>query len=104
LVVRGFSRDIRVVDAFFVVYESLVSVTLKWVRKYWSARGITGHKSAGPLRVCVNIADCCDPSSAGTLTCIKSLKMFYESTFATVSEQFAIADRFFLFGDDDYDW
>jgi hypothetical protein len=59
----------------------LVCRTLKWVRKYWSARGITGHKSAGPLRACVNIADCCDPSSAGTLTCIKSLKMFYESTF-----------------------
>jgi hypothetical protein len=22
--------------------------TLKWVRKYWAARGISGHESTGP--------------------------------------------------------
>jgi hypothetical protein len=26
----------------------LVCRTLKWVRKYWSARGMSGHKSVGP--------------------------------------------------------
>jgi hypothetical protein len=24
--------------------------TLKWVRKYWSARGMSGHESVGPLK------------------------------------------------------
>jgi hypothetical protein len=27
-----------------------------------------GTKVLGPLRVCVKVAKCCDPSSAGTLT------------------------------------
>jgi hypothetical protein len=26
-----------------------------------------------PLRACVKVVDCCDPSSIGTLTCAKSL-------------------------------
>jgi hypothetical protein len=39
-----------------------------------------------PLRACVKVADYCDPSSAGTLTCIKSLETCIESAFATVSE------------------
>jgi hypothetical protein len=29
-----------------------------------------------PLRECVKVADCCDPSSVGTLTCVKSLATF----------------------------
>jgi hypothetical protein len=39
-----------------------------------------------PLRACVKVVDCCDPSYAGTLTCIKSLETFCESVFATVHE------------------
>jgi hypothetical protein len=38
-----------------------------------------------------------DPSSAGPLTFIRMIEMFVESALATVSERFAIADRFFLF-------
>jgi hypothetical protein len=38
-----------------------------------------GRASAGPLRACVKIADCYDPSSAGTLTYAKSLVMCVES-------------------------
>jgi hypothetical protein len=45
----------------------------------------------------VKVVDYCDPSSAGTLTCVKSLEMFCDSTFGTISERFAIADCFFLF-------
>jgi hypothetical protein len=64
------------VDAFFVVYESLVFVLslydLKWARKCWSTRGMIGHTSAGPLRACVKVVDYCDPSSTGILTCAKS--------------------------------
>jgi hypothetical protein len=60
--------------------------TSKWVQKYRSARGMSGHESAGPLTACVKVADCCDPSFAGTVTCVKSLETFCESSFATVSE------------------
>jgi hypothetical protein len=49
----------------------------------------------------VKVADCYDPSSAGKPTCTKSLVMCVESSFATVSEQFAIADCFLCFGEDD---
>jgi hypothetical protein len=38
--------------------------------------GMSGHKSAGPLRACVKVADYSDPTSTGTLTCIKSLETF----------------------------
>jgi hypothetical protein len=30
-------------------------------------------KVLDPLRVCVNVVECYDPSSAGTLTCVKML-------------------------------
>jgi hypothetical protein len=45
----------------------------KWVRKCWSARGMIRHTSAGPLRACVKVVDCCAPSSAGKQTRAKSL-------------------------------
>jgi hypothetical protein len=32
-------------------------------------------KVLGPLRACVKVADCCDPSFTSTLICVKSLKM-----------------------------
>jgi hypothetical protein len=54
-------------------------------------------KVLDPLRACVKVVVYCDPSSAGTLTCIKLLETFCESAFATLSERFAIADCFFLF-------
>jgi hypothetical protein len=37
---------------------------------------MSGHASAGPLRACVKVTDYCDPSSAGTLTCVESLETF----------------------------
>jgi hypothetical protein len=57
-------------------YLCLACRTLKWVWKYWSARGLSGHESAGPLRACVKVADYYDPTFVGTLTCIKSLETF----------------------------
>jgi hypothetical protein len=62
---------------------------------------MSGHKSVGPLSSYVKVADCYDPSSIGTLICVKSLEMFWESAFAPISNQFVIADHFFLFGEDD---
>jgi hypothetical protein len=41
------------------------------------------------------------PSSAGTLTCAKSLETMCDCARATVSERFALADHFFSFGEDD---
>jgi hypothetical protein len=32
-----------------------------------------GTKVLDPLRACVKVADCCDPSSVDTLTCVKML-------------------------------
>jgi hypothetical protein len=43
-------------------------------------------KVLDPLRACVKVVDCCDPSSAGTLTYVKSLETCVKSAFATVSE------------------
>jgi hypothetical protein len=56
-----------------------------------------GHASAGPLGACVKVTDCCDPFSTGILTYVKPLELCVESTFATVSERFAITVRLFLF-------
>jgi hypothetical protein len=36
------------------------------------------------LRECVKVADCCDPTSTDTLTCVKMIEMCVESTFTTV--------------------
>jgi hypothetical protein len=49
--------------------------------KNWSARGMSGHESAGPLRARVKVADYCGPSYVGTLTYVKSLETFCESAF-----------------------
>jgi hypothetical protein len=57
-------------------------------------------KVLDPLRACVKVADCCDPSSIGTLTCVKMIETCVESAFATVCVRFTIADRFFCFGED----
>jgi hypothetical protein len=45
----------------------------EWARKCWSAKGMSGHESVGPLKSIFN------PSSAGTLTCVKSLATMFES-------------------------
>jgi hypothetical protein len=60
-----------------------------------------GHVSASPLRACVKVANYCDPSSVSTLTYVKMIETCVESVFATVCMRFAIADRFFCFGEDD---
>jgi hypothetical protein len=58
------------------------------------------HTSASPLEAGVKVADYCDPSSVGTLTHAKSLVICVESAFATMSEQFIIADCFLCFDED----
>jgi hypothetical protein len=84
----------------FAVYEVwclCLLVGLEVGTKGWSARGVIGHASFGPLRARVKVANCCDPYSVGTLTCVKLLLTCVESVFATVSKQFAIADCCLLF-------
>jgi hypothetical protein len=65
-----------------------------WAHKCWSARGMSGHESVGPLKGIFY------PSSTGTLTFTGSIETCVESDFATISEQFRIADSFFCFGED----
>jgi hypothetical protein len=57
---------------------------MQWVRKYhW------------PMR------DLFYSSSVGTLICIKLLEMMCECACATIPKRFALAYRFFSFGEDD---
>jgi hypothetical protein len=44
-----------------------------WARKCWSARGLSEHKNDGPPKGKLY------PSSADTLTCVKSLATIFES-------------------------
>jgi hypothetical protein len=45
----------------------------EWAHNFWSVRGMSGHESAAPLKGMF------DPSSIGTLTCVKSLATMFES-------------------------
>jgi hypothetical protein len=45
----------------------------EWAHKCWSARGMSWHESAGPLKGMFY------PSSAGTLTFVKMLEICVES-------------------------
>jgi hypothetical protein len=58
---------------------------------------MSGHESAGSLRACEKIADCYDPSSAGTLTCVASLETFCHSAFTTVIRTIRNSGSFLLF-------
>jgi hypothetical protein len=60
----------------------------------WSARGLSGHESVGSPKGMIY------PSSAGTLTCVKTIETYVERAFATVCVQSAIAGCFFYFGED----
>jgi hypothetical protein len=55
----------------------------EWACKCWSVRGMSGHESARRHE------DMFDPSSAGTLICVKSLVTMFESVvplFLNVSQ------------------
>jgi hypothetical protein len=52
---------------------------MNWARKCWSARGMLWTQKCWPPKGMFY------PSSAGTLTCVKSIV-----TFATVSERFTL--------------
>jgi hypothetical protein len=51
--VYSFSITIRIVFAFVfdvIILVVLIHDGLEWACKYWSIRGMSGHKSAGPLK------------------------------------------------------
>jgi hypothetical protein len=93
------------VDAFFLLFMRLFWLfvfscrTLKWVRKYyWPMVGmIWARKCWTLLRACVKVADYCDLSSVGTLTCVKIIEICIESAFTTVCVRSVIAGYFLLF-------
>jgi hypothetical protein len=65
-----------------------------WTCKCWSARGMSGHESDGPLK------DMFYPSSVGTLTFARSIETCVENNFAIKHVRSAIAGHFFCFGED----
>jgi hypothetical protein len=104
-VVCGFNRTISAVNVLFYCLWKFwcLSLACRTCSRYESTSLLgawVGTKVLDPLRVCVKVTDYYDPSSAGTLTCVKSLETFCESNYATVSEWFAIAGHFFCFGED----
>jgi hypothetical protein len=77
LVVCGFSKDIMTVYSSFCLwgFGCLCLACRAW-SGYESAGPLgawVGMKVLDPLRACVKIAHCCDPSSTCTLTCVKML-------------------------------
>jgi hypothetical protein len=44
-----------------------------WAHKCWSARGMSGHESAGPLKGMFY------PSSVGTLTFVRTIETIFEN-------------------------
>jgi hypothetical protein len=44
-----------------------------WAHKCWSARGMSGHESAGPLKGMFY------PSSVGTLTFVRMIETIFEN-------------------------
>jgi hypothetical protein len=74
-----------------VATKVLVHGRHDWACKCWSAREMSGHKSAGPLKIMFY------SSSAGTLTFAKSIETCVESNFATECIQSAMVGRPLLF-------
>jgi hypothetical protein len=55
----------------------------EWVFCYWSFVDMSGYFGTDPLWTWVKDYDCCDPSSAGTLTRVNSLEYVCWACFAT---------------------
>jgi hypothetical protein len=72
-------------DRAWVGTSVLVLCRHEWVLRYWS------------LWTWVKNDDWCDPSSAGTLTHVKTIETCVESASATIYVQSAIASCFLLF-------
>jgi hypothetical protein len=60
-------------------------------------RTLSEYFGTGPLWTWVKIDDWFDPSSTGTLTCVKMIETCVENAFVTVCVQSAIAGCFLLF-------
>jgi hypothetical protein len=61
-----------------------------WTHKCWSARGMSGHESAGPPKGMFYLF------SKGTLPCVKSLVTYDESVLSSLVHYLV-----FCFGEDD---
>jgi hypothetical protein len=70
---------------------------MEWVLRYWSFVDMSEYFDTDPLWTWVKNDDWFDPSSAGTLTRVKTIETCVESAFATVCVQSAIVGCFLLF-------
>jgi hypothetical protein len=104
-IVYGLCRNISACGCLLLLFMRLFWLfvfscrTLKWVWKYyWPMMGmIWAHKWWTLLMPYVKVANCCDPSSAGTLTRVKPIETCVESAFATICVRSVIAGCFLLF-------
>jgi hypothetical protein len=77
LLLVNICRTIKVASAYFVVFAFILLFVIRlgqWACQYWSIMGMSGHFSVGPLWAFVMVVDCGNPSSACTLTRVKSLE------------------------------
>jgi hypothetical protein len=70
---------------------------MEWVLRYWSFGDMSEYVRTGPLQTWVKNDNWFDPSSAGTLTCVKMIETCVESAFATVCVRSSIAGSVLLF-------
>jgi hypothetical protein len=90
-VVCGHGRTIRACGCLLLLFMDIFGCL------YLADRTWSGYFSTGPLWKWVKTDDWCDPSSAGTLTRVKTIQTCVESASATVCVQSAIAACFLLF-------
>jgi hypothetical protein len=60
-----------------------------------------GTKVLDPLRICVKVANWCDPSYVVTLTCVKTLEICVERVLPRYPNDSQYRIVFFCFGEDD---
>jgi hypothetical protein len=103
-IVFGLCRIIRAYGCLLLLFMRLFWLFVLGVG-HWSGYESTiahggndlGTQVLYPLRACVKVADCCDPSFTGTLTCIKMIETCVENAFTTVFVRSTIAGGFLLF-------
>jgi hypothetical protein len=60
----NFYRTIMATNVYFIIYDLIFLFMI--------SLGMSGHFDADPIRACVKVDDYYDPSSAGTLSHVKS--------------------------------
>jgi hypothetical protein len=73
-------RAMPMLDSFLVVKGDACRARLPF--GFGCVSALPYLHSVGPLRACVKVTDCCDPSSTGTLTRVKTIETCVESVLS----------------------